>query len=75
MLASATRRRRRRCWSLVRRMRTRIVSVDNPTNRVFVRRLSTIGDDESGRREMVKDDSDVESDCRLDLMSATEYSS
>ena len=56
-------------------MRTRIVSVDNPMNRAFVRRLSTIRDDESGRREMVKDDIDVESDCRLDLMSATEYSS
>ena len=59
----------------MRRMRTRIVSVDNPTNRAFVRRLSTIGNDESGRREMVKDDIDVESDCRLDLMSVTEYSS
>ena len=58
-----------------RRMRMRIVSVDNPTNRAFVRRLSTIGNDESGRREMVKDDVNVESDCRLDLMSATEYSS
>ena len=59
----------------MRRMRTRIVSVDNPTNRAFVRRLSSVRDDESGRREMVKDDIDVESDCRLDLMSATEYSS
>ena len=58
-----------------RRMRTRIISVDNPTNRAFVRRLPTIGDDESGRREMMKDDIDVEGDCRLDLMSATEYSS
>ena len=59
----------------MRRMRTRLVSVDNPTNRAFVRRLPTIRDDESGRREMVKDDVDVESDCRLDLMSAMEYSS
>ena len=59
----------------MRRTRTRIISVDNPTNRAFVRRLLAIGNDESGRREMVKDDIDVESDCRLDLMSATEYSS
>ena len=59
----------------MRRMRMRIVSVDNPTNRAFVRGLSAIGNDESGRREMVKDDIDVESDCRLDLMSAMEYSS
>ena len=43
----------------MRRMRMRIVSVDNPTNRAFVRRLSTIGDDEGGRREMVKDDIDM----------------
>ena len=53
----------------------RIISIDNPTYRAFVRRLSVIGNDESGRREMVKDDVNVESDCRLDLMSATEYSS
>ena len=51
--------------------RTRIISVNNPANRTFV----TIGDDESGRREMVKDDINVESDGRPDLMSAMEYSS
>ena len=44
-------------------------------NNAFVRGLLTIGNDKSGRREMMKDDIDVESDCRLDLMSATEYSS
>ena len=59
----------------MRRTRTRIISVDNPTNRAFVRRLPTIGDDEGRRREMVKDEDDVKSDVRLDLMSATEYSS
>ena len=59
----------------MRRMRTRIVSVDNPTNRALVRRLPTIGDDESGRREMMEDDIDVKGNVRLDLMSATEYSS
>ena len=59
----------------MRRMRMRIVSVDNPTNRAFVRRLPTVGDDESGRREMVKDDINVKGNGRPDLMSATEYSS
>ena len=71
-MASTTRRRHWRCWSLRRRRR---ISVDNPTKRTFVRGLPTIGNDESGRREMVEDDVDVESDVRLDLMSATEYSS
>ena len=59
----------------MRSTRTRIVSVDNPTKRTFVRGLPTIGNDESGRREMMKDDINVEGECRLDLMSATEYSS
>ena len=59
----------------MRSTRTRIVSVDNPAKRTFVRGLPTIGNDESGRREMMEDDIDVEGDCRLDLMSATEYSS
>ena len=59
----------------MRRTRTRIISVDNPTKRTFVRGLSMIGNDESGRREMVEDDIDVKSDCRLDLMSATRRSS
>ena len=76
MLASTTRRRRRRCWSLRSRSSSRrIVSVNDPMNNVFVRGLLTVREDDSGRREMVKDEDDVESDVRLDLMSATEYSS
>ena len=59
----------------MRRTRMRIISVNNPANRMFVRRLSTIGDDESGRREMMEDDIDVKGNGRPDLMSATEYSS
>ena len=44
-------------------------------NNAFVRGLLTVGEDDGGRREMVKDEDDVKSDVRLDLMSATEYSS
>ena len=51
------------------------MSNDNPVNRMFLDRLSPIGDDDSWRSEMVEIDIDEESDSRLDLMSATEYSS
>ena len=76
MFPSTTRRRRRRCWSLWRSRRSRrIISVDNPMNNAFVRGLLTVREDDGGRREMVKDEDDVKSDVRLDLMSAMEYSS
>ena len=51
------------------------MSDENPMNRMFVRELSSKRDDESWRSEMVEIDVDEESDDRLDLMSATEYSS
>ena len=51
------------------------MSNDNPVNRMFLDRLPPIGDDDSWRSEMVEVDVDEESDSRLDLMSATEYSS
>ena len=44
-------------------------------NRMFVRELSSKGNADGRRCEMVKVDVDEESDGRLDLMSATEYSS
>ena len=40
------------------RTRTRIVSNDNPVNRMFLDRLSPIGDDDSWRSEMVEIDID-----------------
>ena len=57
------------------RTRTRIVSNNNPVNRVFVIELSPERDDDGRRSEMVEIYIDEESDDRLDLMSATEYSS
>ena len=44
-------------------------------NNTFVRGLLMVREDDGGRREMVKDEDDVESDVRLDLMSATRRSS
>ena len=44
-------------------------------NRMFVRELSSKGNVDGRRSEMVKIDIDEEGDDRLDLMSATEYSS
>ena len=52
----------------------RVVSVNNPMNNAFVRGLLTVREDDGGRREMVKDEDDVKSDVRLDLMSATRRS-
>ena len=60
---------------MMRRTRTRIMSDENPMNRMFVRELSSKRDDESWRSEMVEIDVDEEGYVRLDLMSATEYSS
>ena len=44
-------------------------------NRMFVRELSSKGNADGRRSEMVEVDIDEECDGRLDLMSATEYSS
>ena len=56
-------------------MRMRIVGNNNPVNRVFLNGLSPKGNVDGWRSEMMKVDVDEESDGRLDLMSATEYSS
>ena len=55
-----TRRRRRRCWSLKRRTRTRtrIVGNNNPVNRMFLSGLSPKGNVNGWRREMVEVDID-----------------
>ena len=54
------------------RMRTRVMSNNNPVNRVFLSGLSPKGDVDGRRSEMMKVDIDEESDGRLDLMSATD---
>ena len=41
-----------------RRTRTRVMSNDNPVNRVFLSRLSPKRDDDGWRREMVEVDID-----------------
>ena len=51
------------------------MSNSNPVNRVFVIELLPKRDDDGRRSEMVEIYIDEESDDRLDLMSATEYSS
>ena len=54
----------------------RIDDSENPTNRSFVGRLSMMMDDDDGGSMMREMDGDEEcDDGRLDLMSATEYSS
>ena len=54
----------------------RIDDSENPTNRSFVGGLSMVMDDDDGGSMMRKADGDEKCDGeRLDLMSATEYSS
>ena len=59
---------------MMRRTRMRIMSDENPMNRMFVRELSSKGNADGRRSEMVKVDVDEEGDFRLDLMSATRRS-
>ena len=66
----------RKVWRRRRSIRTRIDDSENPTNRSFVGRLSMVMDDDDGGSMVRKADGDEECDDeRLDLMSATEYSS
>ena len=51
------------------------MSNNNPMNGMFVIELSPKRDGGGGRSKMVEIDVDEECDGRLDLMSATEYSS